>query len=79
MPTAFNVPLMAYIQETVAPQMMGKVFSLLSTAMTLATPVGLLLAGPVSQAVGVPLWFMASGILLAAAGLVCYFAAGKYD
>ena len=47
--------------------------------MTLATPVGLLLAGPVSQAVGVPLWFMASGILLAAAGLVCYFAAGKYD
>lgn len=77
--TFFNVPLMAHIQETVAPQMMGKVFSLLSTAMTLATPVGLLLAGPVSQAVGVPLWFMASGILLAAAGLACYFAAGKYD
>ena len=35
--TFFNVPLMAHIQETTAPEMMGKVISLLTTAMMLAT------------------------------------------
>ena len=42
-----NVPVMAYVQESIAPEMMGKVFSLLMTAMTLAMPIGLLVAGPV--------------------------------
>lgn len=77
--TFFNVPLMAHIQETVPPQMMGKVFSLLSTAMTLATPVGLLLAGPVSESVSVEFWFAGSGLLMAAAGVVCFFSTRKYD
>lgn len=77
--TFFNVPLMAHIQETVPPQMMGKVFSMLGSAMTLATPVGLLLAGPVSEAVGVEVWFAGSGVLLAATGAVCYVLTRKYD
>lgn len=77
--TFFNVPLMAYIQETVPQQMMGKVFSMLTTAMTLATPFGLLLAGPVSEAVGVDLWFIASGLLMAAAGLACFISTRKYN
>lgn len=77
--TFFNVPLMAHIQETVAPQMMGKVFSLLTTAMTLAAPFGLLLAGPVSEAIGVHLWFTVSGLLMMAAGIVCFFSTRKYD
>lgn len=77
--TFFNVPLMAYIQETVPPQMMGKVFSLLTTAMTLAAPLGLLLAGPVSERIGVSLWFVISGLLMAAAGAACFLATRRYD
>lgn len=77
--TFFNVPLMAHIQETVAPQMMGKVFSLLTTAMTLATPFGLILAGPVSEVIGVQLWFAGSGIVMAAIGIVCHFSTRKYE
>lgn len=77
--TFFNVPLMAHIQETVAPQMMGKVFSMLTAAMTLATPFGLLLAGPISEAAGVHLWFIVSGLLMAAAGAVCFLSTQKYD
>lgn len=77
--TFFNVPLMAHIQETIAPQMMGKVFSLLSTAMTLATPFGLLIAGPVSETVGVELWFAASGFLMAMIGGICFLLTQKYD
>lgn len=77
--TFFNVPLMAHIQETVPPEMMGKVFSLLTTAMTLATPFGLLLAGPVSQLIGVHRWFVLSGGLMAGLGLVCWLATRRFD
>ena len=77
--TFFNVPLMAHIQETVAPQMMGKVFSMLTTAMTLATPFGLVLAGPISESIGVHLWFAGSGFLMAAIGIGCFFSTRKYD
>lgn len=77
--TFFNVPLMAHIQETIAQQMMGKVFSMLTTAMTLATPFGLILAGPISEAIGVHFWFAGSGILMTAIGIVCFFSTRKYD
>lgn len=77
--TFFNVPLMAHIQETVDPRMMGKVFSMLTTAMTLATPFGLILAGPISEAIGVHLWFAGSGILMAVIGIICFFSTRRYS
>lgn len=77
--TFFNVPLMAHIQATVAPKMMGKVFSLLTTAMMLATPFGLLLAGPLSEVIGVDRWFACSGLVMAATGVFCFLATRKYD
>lgn len=77
--TFFNVPLMAHIQETVAPEMMGKVIALLTTAMTLASPAGLLLAGPVSEIIGVERWFIWSGILMMAVGIVCFLRTKKFD
>lgn len=77
--TFFNVPLVAYIQETVAPQMMGKVFALLNTAMTLATPFGLLIAGPVSERAGVDYWFAGSGLLIIVISIICFLSTRKYD
>lgn len=77
--TFFNVSLMAHIQESTPPQMIGKVFSLLNTAMTLATPFGLLLAGPVSEAIGVELWFIGSGFLMAVIGIICFFTTHKFN
>lgn len=77
--TFINVPLMAYTQETIAPAMMGKVFSLLMTAMTLAMPAGLLLAGPVSELVGVDRWFFWSGLALVVVGVLCRLMTRRYD
>lgn len=74
-----NVPLMAYTQETIAPEMMGKVFSLMMTAMTLAMPVGLLVAGPVSEVVGVDSWFFWSGAALVATAFLCRLLTKRYD
>jgi len=70
--TFIQVPCMAYIQETIAPQMMGKVFALLMTAMTWSMPFGLLIAGPISESIGVSWWFVWSGI-----GLVTIAVAGR--
>ena len=77
--TFINVPLMAYTQETIAPERMGKVFSLLMTGMTLAMPIGLLVAGPVSEIIGVDRWFFWSGVALVATGIICRTRTKPYD
>lgn len=74
-----NVPLMAYTQETIAPDMLGKVMSFIMMAMSLAMPVGLLLAGPVSERTGVDNWFFYSGLALVAVGIYTWAVSRKYD
>ncbi len=77
--TFMNVPIMAYVQESTPPESMGKVFSLLMTAMTLAMPFGLLVAGPVSEAIGVNTWFFWSGAALLADAVFCRLMTRRYD
>lgn len=77
--TFISVPLMAYVQETIAPDMMGKVFSLIMASISLATPVGLLVAGPVSEVVGIDQWFLWSGAALIGTGILCRILTKPYD
>lgn len=77
--TFMNVPVMAYVQESIAPEVMGKVFSLLMTAMTLSMPIGLLIAGPVVDVIGVNTWFFWSGILLILNAVLCRILTRRYD
>ena len=79
MPTFMSVPVMAYIQETTPTEMMGKVMSLMSTAMVVATPIGLLVAGPMSELVGVGAWFVWSGLALVLTGVAGRLASRRYD
>ena len=74
-----SVPIMAYVQESIAPEMMGKVFSLMMTAMTLSMPVGLIIAGPLAEAVGVHTWFFWSGVALIADAVFCRLLTRRYD
>lgn len=69
----------AYTPETIAPEMMGKVFSLMMTAMTWSMPVGLLFAGPVSELIGIDRWFFWSGFALIVTGLACRLMTRRYD
>ena len=48
-----NGPLMAIMQTSVAPEMQGRVFGLLNSAGLAATPIGLLIIGPLADLVGV--------------------------
>ncbi len=77
--TFINVPLMAYTQQTTPPDMMGKVFSLMMMAMTISTPVGLFLAGPVSEWIGIEKWFLYSGIAMLLNALCCWLVTRRFD
>jgi len=53
-----NGPIMAIMQATVAPEMQGRVFSLIQAGATAMTPIGLLIGGPVADRFGVQSWFL---------------------
>jgi DHA3 family macrolide efflux protein-like MFS transporter len=56
-------PFFAVIQSNVEPDMQARVFSLLSSVGTGFTPLGLVIAGPFADRVGIQAWFLLGGIL----------------
>lgn len=65
-------PFFAIIQSNVEPDMQARVFSLLSSLGTGITPIGLMIAGPVSDKIGIQAWFLFGGslcVLMAIASL----------
>jgi len=66
-------PLIAVIQAKVDPEIQGRVFSLLRAGGSLASPLGLAIAGPVADATSNQLWFIIGGLMALAAGLVSFF------
>lgn len=56
-------PFFAVIQSTVEPDMQARVISLLSSVGTGMAPLGLMIAGPVADRVGIQAWFLLGGIL----------------
>ncbi len=67
-----NGPIFAVLQSTVAPEMQGRVMSLLMAASGAMTPLSLLVAGPIADALGVQVWFIIGGVvclLIAAVGV----------
>jgi DHA3 family macrolide efflux protein-like MFS transporter len=68
-----NGPILAILQMTVAPDLQGRVFTLLNSLVTLATPVGLIIAGPVADLLGVQMWFVAGGLVTALVGVFGFF------
>ena len=68
-----NGPLQAVMQANVAPEMQGRVFTLLNSLSSAASPIGLAVAGPVADLLGVRAWFLMGGVactLLAITGLL---------
>lgn len=57
-----NGPLGAIMQSTVAPEMQGRVFSLLNAGATAMMPLSLLISGPVSDSFGMRVWFIFGGV-----------------
>ncbi len=66
----YNIPYMAYIQETIPKEAQGRAFSLIGSLMSLTMPLGLLLAGPVAEFYSVPFLFCVSGVFILAFSLI---------
>lgn len=58
-----NGSLGAIFQASVDPSMQGRVFTLLGSLATAATPLSLVFAGPLSDAFGVQSWYIAGGLV----------------
>ena len=57
-----NGPLFAIIQAKVEPQMQGRVFTLTQSAASAMTPIGLVLATPLTEWLGLQAWFVLGGL-----------------
>jgi len=64
-----NGPLMAVVQARVAPDMQGRVFTVIQSAATAVSPLSLVIAGPLADLLDVRLWYVAAGTICALAGV----------
>jgi DHA3 family macrolide efflux protein-like MFS transporter len=55
-------PLMALLQTIVPPEKQGRVFTVVMSVANLATPVGMAIAGPLSDKIGVHMLYILSGV-----------------
>lgn len=66
----YNIPYIAYMQETIPSIYHGRAFSLLNSIISLTMPLGLLVAGPLSEIKGIQFWFSFSGIMIVSITLI---------
>ena len=67
--TGFLAPMImgsfqAVQQAIVPPEIQGRVFALARSGMDVMSPVGLVVAGPVADAMGVQGWYLLTGIVM---------------
>ena len=56
-----NGPIQAIFQSSIVPEMQGRVFGLISSVSSLVSPLSLLVAGPISDAIGIRSWYWVAG------------------
>ena len=68
-----NGPIGALFQSVIRQDMQGRVMSLVNSAATAIAPLGLLIAGPLSDAFGVRIWFWMGGLICIFIGITGFF------
>lgn len=68
-----NGPLFAAVQAAVAPEMQGRVFTLIGTMAGAMSPLGLIIAGPIADKLGVQTWFIIGGVVTISMGVIGSF------
>lgn len=75
----FNVPFNAFMQQSIPLEELGRVTSLLYMLSCLANPLGLIIAGPIGDIIGVNKLYIGIGILLLTNGLLCLIRVRKLE
>jgi DHA3 family macrolide efflux protein-like MFS transporter len=65
-----NGSLGALMQTTIDPAIQGRVLTLVGSAATAMIPIGLAAAGPLSDAFGIQIWFVVSGLVCFTMGIL---------
>jgi len=68
-----DAPVSAIMQAAVPAEKQGRVFGLLGSLFALSTPIGLAMAGPISDVIGVSSWFLIGGCVFVAGGFASLF------
>jgi DHA3 family macrolide efflux protein-like MFS transporter len=68
-----NGPIGALLQSVIRQDMQGRVMSLIGSAATAIAPLGLLIAGPLSDAFGIQVWFWMGGLICLFIGVAGFF------
>lgn len=76
---SFNIPFVSYVQRTVPQEHMGKVLSIITSILSYAAPVGMFVAGPVSEQISVGKWMVVAGVLTISIGILCFLRTNRYD
>lgn len=69
----FNVPSTTLLQETVDPDMQGRVFGVMQLITTAAMPAGMLVFGPVADVITIETLLILSGIVMLLPGIWLFF------
>jgi DHA3 family macrolide efflux protein-like MFS transporter len=64
-----NGPISAVLQASVEPSMQGRVFTLVGSLASAMTPLGLIIAGPLSDLVDIQIWYIVGGIVTLGFGI----------
>jgi DHA3 family macrolide efflux protein-like MFS transporter len=56
-------PVYAIVQATVDPAIQGRVLTVMNSLFSLMSPLSLVIAGPVSDLLGVQFWYVMAGVL----------------
>jgi MFS transporter, DHA3 family, macrolide efflux protein len=68
-----NGPLGAIMQAKVKPEMQGRVMGVIVSLANLITPIGLGIAGPISDAIGIRTWYWLAGLICLLMGIAAFF------
>lgn len=68
-----NGPIMATLQAIVAKDMQGRIFSLIGSIGSITVPLGLAIAGPTADAIGIRSLYYVAGTAILLVGVACYF------
>jgi MFS transporter, DHA3 family, macrolide efflux protein len=68
-----NGPFQALIQSNVAPNIQGRVLTLMNSLISITMPVSVMIAGPLADHFGIMIWFWVSGITCLIIGIAGFF------
>ena len=71
-----NGPIQAIVQATILPEFQGRVFTLYSSLAGLTAPLGLAVAAPVADWLGVEAWYLVGGAVCTAMGIAGFLIPG---